>query len=92
METWVGGWHLIHAVACLSAACTAPRNACALYVAPLMPLTLALCVVTTCAGNPLRAEAGYSVATLVRFTALIRPPATVTDTVTLPRRLVPVPL
>ncbi len=81
-----------YAEACWRAACTAPRKACALYVAPLTPFTLALCLATTWEGIEDTAEIGYSVATFVMLTLETRPPLTVTATLMLPRRLVPVPL
>jgi hypothetical protein len=66
-------------------------NACALYVAPLTLSTCELCRETTWAGSDAMRDTGYWVVMLLMVTVAIRPLWTVTETLTLPRRLVPLP-
>jgi hypothetical protein len=65
-------------------------NACELYVAPDTALILADCAEITFAGNDAIRATGYLVVALVIWTFVILSSAIVSETVTLPRRDVPV--
>ena len=75
-----------------SACWTAWANAIELNVAPLTMFTCALCRATTWPGRFAMSRTGYSVVTRVMFTFAIRPPWTVKETWTSPRRLRPTPV